>query len=219
MRRSVALVAEAASDHPHDIAKFLQNKFSGYTLTPNPHVLPEFHHPRYFAKLKNGEVESGAGAWVAADFLAETAECQAIIRFVRAVMMQVGCPGSMSVIVVWSDPNDGAKVKEGDWDTGAGGLSGVTKTVHGKTWFASLVDEDPVKVGQLFDIGTIGLNNFEACLKLVADGTTMYYGGGAGDYPTKEDVVTAFQALCWISFVNLASGDRKIRIEQIVKRY
>ena len=219
MRRAVALVAEANSDDPHAIAVYLQRKFPSYTLQPNPNVPSQFHHPRYFADVSQGEVESGCGAWPSADYFTEEAECQAIIRFMRAVMMQVGCPGTMSIMVVWADPSNNAKVMEGDWDAGAGGLAGITKVVNGKTWSATLVDKDPVKAGQLFDLGAIGLNNFEACLKLTAGGKTVYYGGGAGDYDTKEDVITAFEALCWVSFVNLTNGDRKIRIEQIVKSY
>lgn len=216
LRRSVTLVGQAHSDDPHDIASYLQNLFPGYTLKPDPGVPAKFHHPRYFAVT--GEVESGAGAWPSCDFFAEKAECQAIIRFVRAAMLQVGCPGTMAVMVVWADPNNHAKVMEGDWDAGAGGLSGVTKTVKGKQWFATLADAE-VEEGDVLDFGDVGFNNFEACLKLTAGGKTMYYGGGAGDYATKEEVIEAFTALCWFSVITTTDGQRKVRIEQVVKTY
>ena len=216
MRNSVRLIEDADSNDPHEIASHLQNLFPGYTLTPDPAVPAEFHHPQYFAQ--HGQVESGAGAWPAADFLMQTAECQAIIRFVRAAMLQVGCPGTMPIVVVWSDPNDHAKVKEGDWDKGAGGLAGVTKVVKGKLWWATLADKD-VEEGDLIDPGAVGFNNFEACLKLTHGGKTMYYGGGAGDFPTKEEVIEVFTALCWVSTVVASNGQRKTRIEKIVKRY
>ncbi len=219
MRRSVTLVGQAPPDDPHAIAKYLQNQFKGYTLTPNPNVPAKFHHPRYFADTGEGEVESGAGAWPACDFLDETAECQAIIRFVRAAMMQVGCPGEKAVVVVWADPNNHAKVMEGNWDGGAGGLDGVTKMVNGTKWHATLADSDVEEGDVLEPDSHVGLNNFEACLKLTYGGKTMYYGGGAGDYPTKEEVITIFSALCWVSFVHTADGQRKRRIEKIVKRY
>jgi hypothetical protein len=109
-------------------------------------------------------------------------------------------------------------VMEGDWDAGAAGLANMTKTVKGKQWFATLVD-DKVEEGALLDYGAVGFNNFEACLKLTAGGKTMYYGGGAGDYPTKEDVIGAFFALCWFSSVTLSDGQRKVRIEQIVETF
>jgi len=218
MDRSVALVGAAGSADPQAIAKYITGQFPGYTLKPDPAVPAQFHHPWYMAM--QGESESGCGAWPAADYFSQEAECQAIIRFTRAVMLQVGCPGDMSIVVVWADPNNNATVMEGDWDAGSGGLDGVTKVVKGKTWSATLADNtSPVKVGQLFDPDDLGLNNYEACLKLTYGGTTMYYGGGAGDYPTKEQVITCFQALCWISIVNLKNGNQKVRIEQIVKRY
>jgi hypothetical protein len=215
LRRSVKRVGRANSDDPHAIAKYLQNLFHGYTLKPSPNVPKEFHHPRYFAEP--GEVESGAGAWAAADYFEEAAECQAIIRFVRAAMLQVGCPGEMEIVVVWADPNNHAKVMEGDWDAGAAGLGNVTKMVNGKQWFASLADRE-VEKGDLVDSGEV-FNNFEACLKLTAGGKTMYYGGGAGDYPSKEDVIQVFSSLCWYSWITLADGQRKMRVEQVVKTY
>ena len=120
-------------------------------------------------------------------------------------MLQVGSPGEMAIIVVWADPNNHAKVMEGNWDTGAGGLSGVTKTVKGKQWFATLADSD-VEEGDVLNFGDVGFNNFEACLKLTAGGKTMYYGGGAGDYETKEEVIEVFSALCWFSVITTVDG-------------
>jgi hypothetical protein len=216
LRRSVTFVGDANSDDPHAIAKYLQDLFPGYTLKPNPSVPAKFHHPQFFAH--HGEVESGAGAWPSCDYFAERAECQAIIRFVRAAMMQVGCPGKMAVVVVWANPNDHAKVMEGDWDAGAGGLRGVTKMVKGKQWFATLADRD-VEEGDVINFGDVGFNNFEACLKLTAGGKTMYYGGGAGDYETKEEVIEVFSALCWFSVITTQDGQRKLRVEKIVKTY
>ncbi len=49
-----------------------------------------------------------------------------------------------------------------------------------------------------------GFNNFrEACLKLTFGGKTMYYSGGAGDYPTKEEaVIEVFSALSLVQCRN-----------------
>jgi hypothetical protein len=215
MRMSVTRVAEANSNDPHAIAKYLQNRFHGYTLKTDPAVPAKYNHPQYFAH--QGQTESGAGAWPAIEFVDQTAECQAIIRWVRAVMLQVGCPGTMSVVVVWADPSDG-KVKEGDWDAGVGGLVSVQKTVNGKVWQATLAD-DNVEEGDVIEYGSVGFNNFEACLKLTYGGKTMYYGGGAGDYETKEKVITAFTALIWYSWVTTSDAKRMVRIEKVVKTY
>jgi hypothetical protein len=218
MDASVALVAGASSADPHAIAVYITGKFPGYTLVDDPSVPAQFHHPRYLAR--DGETESGCGAWPANDYFAQKAECQAIIRFTMAVMMQVGCPGDMSIVVVWGDPNNNGAAKEAPWPQG--GLEGTTKVVNGKTWYAYMIAGDdppvPLSVGQVFDPGS-KLNYFEACLKLTAGGRTMYYGGGAGDYPSKEQVVTCFQALCWISIINSSNGSRQARVEQIVKTY
>jgi hypothetical protein len=219
VRRSVTLVGQATPDDPHAIAHYLQNLFTGYTLASNPNVPSKFHHPRYFAHTVDGEVESGAGAWPACDYLVETAECQAIIRFVRAAMMQVGCPGVMAVVVVWADPNNHAKVMEGNWGEGLG-LGSVNKTVNGKRWEAALLDRE-VEEGEVLDPdGRVGFNNFEACLKLTYGGKTMYYGGGSGDYSTKEKVISgSFHSLSWYSVITTPDGQVRNRIEKIVKNY
>jgi hypothetical protein len=216
MRKSVTLVGQAKPDDPHAIAHYLQNLFPGYTLKPNPD-LAQFNHPQYFAV--GDQVESGAGAWPASDHFDEMAECQAIIRFVRAAMLQVGCPGVMAVVVVWADPDSHAKVMEGNWGEGHG-LGSVSKTVNGKRWEAALLD-DEVEEGDVLDPdGRVGFNNFEACLKLTYGGKTMYYGGGSGDYPTKEEVISgSFSSLCWYSVVTTTDGQVRNRIEKIVKNY
>ncbi len=220
VRRSVTLVGQAKPDDPHAIASYLQNLFPGYTLKPSTDPdLVKFHHPRFFADPNQNEVESGAGAWPASDFFQKKAECQAIVRFVRATMLQVGCPGVMAVVVVWADPNHHGKVMQGDWDAGVAGLQDVSKTVNGKTWSAALLDEE-VEEGDVVDPEDVGFNNFEACLKLTYGGKTMYYGGGSGDYATKEEVISgSFYSLCWFSVITTADGQTKNRIEKIVKSY
>jgi hypothetical protein len=108
---------------------------------------------------------------------------------------------------------------QGDWDAGVAGLQDVSKTVNGKTWSAALLDEE-VEEGDVVDPEDVGFNNFEACLKLTYGGKTMYYGGGSGDYATKEEVISgSFYSLCWFSVITTADGQTKNRIEKIVKSY
>jgi len=64
----------------------------------------------------------------------------------------------------------------------------------------------------------MGLNQEEACLKFTDGGHMKYYGGGAQVYANKEEVITAFYALCWISrrFDNMQVLGR---VEQVAKRW
>src|SRR5205807_2197114 len=124
---------------------------------------------------------SAGGAWPMADHMSATGECQAIVRFVRNVIKQVGCPGKTDAVVVWADPDkhEGREVLEAP--LGAGGLNGRKKSVNGQTWYAALSDT-PVTEGYRFHEGRVGLNNFEACLRFTHKKKTKYYGGGAGAF-------------------------------------
>jgi len=212
MDKAVELVGATASVKPHEIVAKLMKLLPYYTLQPSPNVPAHYHHPNYF----NDE----GGAWGIADYITDYAECQAIVRFVRGVIKQVGCPGQAETIVIWADPDvqGGAKALEHDWETG-GGLNGKTKVVGHNVWYAALLDRDPVAVGHVFSNDEMGFNNFEACLKFTADGVTKNYGGGAGVYDSAQQVIRAFFALAWISPVYDSSGNVKYRIEKIVRRY
>lgn len=214
MAKAVGLVGATGSTDPHTIVAALMKKFPAYTLEVDPAVPAIYNHPTYFNT-------SFGGAWAMADYVAETGECQAIVRFVRGVIKQVGCPGDAKVMMVWSDPNvnNGNTVIE--QEMGAG-LASVEKMVSGKKWYAALADS-PVSVGKTYsmdekDADYVGMNNFEACLKFTHNGVSKYYGGGAGVYDTKEQVIHAFTALVWYS-VKTTGGVSRYKIEQIVKRY
>jgi hypothetical protein len=78
-------------------------------------------------------------------------------------------------------------------------------------WSRQQLSDDPVGPG---------LNRYEACLYVEVDDPktnkreAKYYGGGAGEYATKEEVIAAFWGLIWIEAV----GDGYI-VREIVKRY
>jgi hypothetical protein len=180
MEKAVQLVAAIGSNDPHTIVGQLMTKFPYYTLRRDPGVPSKYRHP---------------------DYLGAYGECQAIVRFVRNVIKQVGCPGQAETVVVWADPDieGGNKVLEGPWGAGTG-LRNKERPVGGGSWFAVLVDKDPVAEGRTFPMDHIGLNNFEACLRFTHNGRRRYYGGGAGVYNSADEVVKAFYALCWVSF-------------------
>lgn len=216
MDAAVRLVAGARSNDPHTIVAHLMRKFRFYTLRPNPAVPAAYEHPTYF--------NHGPGAWPMADHIDKSGECQAIVRFVRAVIAQVGCPGTADLVVVWADPDvqGGQKALEAAVPPG-GGLHGKKKVVGGKTWYACLVDTHPVE-GRIYDVEELnsdymGLNNFEACLRFEHGGVTRYYGGGAGVYDSPDQVILAFYALAWISFAPHPNGHRGAKVEKVVKRW
>ena len=212
MDKAVELVSAANSTNPHRIVAHLMGMFEFYTLKRNPAVPKKYKHPTYF--------NTHGGAWPMADFIKQTGECQAIVRFVRGVIKQVGCPGKAETVIVWSDPNvsGGKKALENEWEKG-GGLDKVKKKVGGQTWYAALADRNPIRVGQTFTSKQMGLNNFEACLRFEHNKVKKYYGGGAGVYDSPQQVITAFFALVWVTFDVNAAGNNIITIREIVQRY
>lgn len=217
MRKAVDLVKATGSNAPHTIVEKLMKLFPGYTLVTDPAVPAQYKHPTYFNNTEGG-------AWPMADHASSSAECQAIVRFVSAVIKQVGCPGTAETVVVWADPDvgGGTTVLEALHSAG-GGLNDKSKTVGSETWYAYLVDTYPVE-GELYNIHDsskpkyMGLNNFEACLRFEHGGTKKYYGGGAGVYDKKEDVILAFYALCWVSGKTVG-GKEFCKVRKVVKRW
>ena len=208
---AVTFVGETASLDPHTIVDKLMKKFPFYTLKRDPDVPVEHKHPTYF--------NTTGGAWPMADAVDKSGECQAIVRFVRGLLKQVGCPGEAKTYLVWADPNvnGGNTVLEAEYPRTT--LHDRSKRVAGVEWLAALADRDPVAVDTVFTPDTMGMNNFEACLRFRHDGRTKYYGGGAGVYDTHEEVIHAFTALVWFSIEPDAVGNTNYRIREIVRRY
>ncbi len=94
--------------------------------------------PTYFADPDQGEVESGARHGPPATFRKRQSARPSSGSLGQR--WTGGLPRGIAVVVVWAASHNHAKVMEGDWDAGAGGLSGVTKTVNGRRWFATLAD-------------------------------------------------------------------------------
>jgi hypothetical protein len=216
MDRAVEWIGALGTLDPHAIAAGLLARFPDYALRPSPKVPRRYHHPTYFN-------EEG-GAWPMSDYVAESGECQAIVRLIRAMMRQLGVPGEVRTVLVWADPEveGGKKALYASWDDDPTAGLDRTKVVDGGTWMAALVDA-PVEVGKLYPpshtpVGrrpSPGLIRFEACLELTYGGKTLYYGGGAGVFHTHEEVLRSFWGLLWVS----PMADHSFRVEEIVARY
>ena len=85
MKKAVELVNKAESNDPHEIVDNLMDLFPEYALKESPAVPAEYFHPKYKTRTNSrtkGRTTFG-GAWVMADYISQTGECQAIVRFVR----------------------------------------------------------------------------------------------------------------------------------------
>jgi hypothetical protein len=224
MKKAVELVSSVKPNKgeikPHSVVKHLMSKFPYYELESDPSIPYAYNHPRYLDDMDMGVYPQRdlGGAWLMAENISATGECQAICRFVRGVLNQIGCPGTVEIVVIWSDPivHSGNTVLEDQW--GIGGLgSHPGKIVVGRRWYATLADS-LVKEGK-FIAKRVGRNNFEACLKFTHGGKTLYYGGGAGAYKKREDVIHAFYALIWVSERTHPSGEVRWFCEKVVKKY
>jgi hypothetical protein len=117
---------------PHEIVGACMGSFGHYTLTRDLDVPEKYGHPRY--------TDPKAGAWPMADYSSHSGECQAICRFVRGLLDQIGCPGTLEPVMVWCDP-DTMEAKEGPYDKSGIGLRFCTKKVS-----TDVEVQDPVPV-------------------------------------------------------------------------
>jgi hypothetical protein len=214
MNTAVRLVQRVGSNDPHTIVASLMSRFRGYTLQRDPSVPREYNHPTYFNGI--------GGAWPLSEHISAGAECQAIVRFVRGVIHQVGCPGKAEAVVVHANPFNGNAIENA---FGHAGMSSHGWFSHnGKPVFATLVDQ-VVEEGRSYPPshtpipgggGSPGFNNYEACLKFT-HGTTRYYAGGVGIFNSKEEVIRVFTALVWASPAPSIPGG--YYIDKVVRRY
>lgn len=197
---------------PFDIVGSLMAKIPYYTLKRDPAVPLSYHHPQYF--------NTEGGAWPICDYINKYAECQAIVRWGRGIIKQIGCPGEAKAVVIWADPdrNHGGEVLEAPLGTPTL-HNHATKKIRGHDCHVALAAADSVSVGTEFDTDASVMNMYEACLKFTYAGKTKYYGGGAGVYNNKEEVIKGFKALVWYRAIVRPSGVVKLRVEEVVHVY
>jgi hypothetical protein len=216
MNAAVRLVETVRSNEPHEIVENLMSRFPGYTLQQNKTVPDEYNHPEY--------LNTPFGAWPIYENMRATGECQAIVRFVRNVIHQVGCPGKAEAIVVYADAFSGNAMES---PFGHAGMSSFGWFPYkGKMVYATLADQ-VVAEGRSYPPshtplpgggGSPGFNRYEACLKFT-HGHTKYYAGGVqhGIFNSKDEVILAFNALVWAS--PDPSRPKWTYIDRIVRRY
>jgi LysM repeat protein len=129
-----------------------------------------------FAAYVNDKV---GGAWPLAEFEKYGGECQAIVRLVRGILHQVGCPGIIELKYVNAVIDSSYIVKTKVLDVG----TRVTGPDSKKGY--ALVD-GAVSVGQFCTSADAGFNNYEAYMKYTypVSGKNMaaWFGGGAGKF-------------------------------------
>ena len=224
---------------PHTIVRAILGVCSGYTFTKDP-LLAQFAHATYFNRDMGG-----MGAWPIAHHADSRAECQAIVRFVRAVTMAIGVPGEVEAVGVYARPHvGGGRVALVDslmpMDTDptkyrayrdpidkstdirlALGLHrmGGRLASDGVLEGAGLADAK-VSVGDEYPEGRI-FNSYEACLRFTHGGRTRYYGGGIprSVYETPAQVLRVFRQLVWTRRIEKDTDERLTRVVEIVADY
>lgn len=226
---------------PHVLARILNATIPGYTLSPDPTVPAEFGHAHYF---NNQPEMARTGAWPIHQYKEQRAECQAIVRYVRGTLLQIGCPGDVRLVVVYAHANvDGGatalvdSVLPPDMDVAKYRPDPETQKMYlsaglhrdatrigvfdGQLAFQrlSLADRE-VKVGELVEPHAV-FNAFEACLEFTHGGKTRYYGGGvAGQYfKSPQEVIGVFWGLVWTSVVPITETFALTRVDEIVHVY
>jgi hypothetical protein len=140
--------------------------------------------------------------WKFADEIEKGGQCIDIVRFVRAIIEMVGCPGTVQAIVVWAQPDAPNTPIESTWPMG--GMSTVGRHPAHPDWFAALLD------------GDWHANNFEAALKFSDGSTTAYYPGGVkAVFTNRLQVLQVFKCLAWIK----ATGGKGCRIMEVPADY
>lgn len=214
---------------PHVIVQWLMNWIPRYTLTRNPNVPRKYGHPQYHWD-RTVDPPRQISAWPLADYAEYFAECQAIVRFIRGILLQVGCPGVVEHVLVYAHPDDGGTtVREDsvippDMDpskyamgkkgpTLPGGLAHPSAQAPG---LASGLTDKVVLVGEIMPEHRV-VNSFEACLKFTFGGRLAYYAGGGGGFsPSKEHVIHCFFQLIWFKYVDEHDKSAGNRVAAIV---
>ena len=144
--------------------------------------------------------------WTFADAIKEGGQCIDIVRFVRALIQMVGCPGTIDAVVIWAQPSAPGVPIESLW--GNESMASIPPNEDHNTkedyWKATLLD------------GDWHSNNFEAALKFNYGGNLTYYPGGVeGSMATPLEVLNVFKCMAWVKWI----GGQKCKIMEVPKDY
>ncbi len=162
MREAVRAVGGTKTTDPHSIVDKLMSQFATYNLDVD---------------FRN--------AWQLADDLKTGADCQTIVRYVRQVLLMVGCPGEATFVVVWAGKDQPAKAL-------------VTRNAHVPNTVTPKQYRDATRQEWATLVDLDGRRNlFEACLEFTHGGRTYLYAGGVGRKDNADEVLHTFFAMCW----------------------
>jgi hypothetical protein len=166
-------------------------------LRDDPKLMQELVDAGWHAYLK----DAVGGAWPLDDQVWYGAQCQAIVRFIRGVLHQVGCPGLAELKYVTVDAT------KSFYDTVIAD-SGHAIQGPDKTKQYGLVDR-PVEVGKIYkdtDPDVVGFNNYEAYLRFTypeagPQKKAYWFGGGVGKLADGRDPLSVFSGLAEVEFI------------------
>ncbi len=213
MKKATEWVHQAGADSSVELIRKLFARFKGYVLRPqdlrgrqkekydtdpqlrsylNKVDWPQFKHDAGGIVVSQKALAQG-GAWPLAALEEFGAECQAIVRLIRGILMQLGHPGEVRTRYVSANAtNPDVPVIH---DRGIG-CEGRTSDPN---YHYTLVDK-PVEVGRRYKEEDVRWNNYEAYLQYRYRGRDgeMYqawYGGGEGliDGPQREPLSNSFR--------------------------
>jgi hypothetical protein len=199
MEAAVKWASEAGSIDEFEIVNHLFNQFDRYVLgiehlsedeqeqlRSDPLLLAEltgYEWPRYF----NDEV----GAWPLAEFKSWGGECQAICRFIRGVMRQIGSRDKLEFVTYTADFSDPETPLNRGEPTGPKKnreyALADSEVERFKTYWEPLPGET----------AEVGWNNFEAYLEYMSakGGPVRLFGGGVGLLEKKRNPLDVFYAI------------------------
>jgi hypothetical protein len=192
-------IVESCKRRPIEIVEYLFSKYPGYVLGYDhlPKDKEEYlkNHPDEKAKLDavgfaaydlNNTLNRG-GAWPLVEFRNYGGECQAIVRLIRGILHQIGCPGKAEAKFANADARDYNKPIIRDTGTRCTGPDASKRY--------ALVDR-AVAVGKLYgDEDGVGWNNYEAYMLFTEGGESAWFGGGVGRLPDGTNPLHVFWAL------------------------
>jgi hypothetical protein len=119
-----------------------------------------------------------------ADYIAASGQCQAIVRFVRDILKELGIPGTTQVVYIYAEPQTPYTARESDvpvgftWH-GPPGDQRIETFTDTRVTTADIGKRYPQPHTPMPDGSvSMGFNNYEACMKYTHGGLSLYFPGG-----------------------------------------
>ena len=164
------------------------------------------------------------GGWPHIDYPGVGAECQALVRLVDGILRQLGAEGSFLRGVIYANPNveSGMRALFHPFVDEPQGLPIVPPIRFIETTYAddegeevtaqlksycNLVTHELAVKGRVYAFASLGINTYEAVLRVETSGTLLYYAGGSGVFTGGDDddlqhevLQTAFRAMVYWAY-------------------